>query len=35
VEAIQEFCAATKEYCPPGREGQKGAAGLPGLKATA
>jgi hypothetical protein len=35
LEAIQDFCAATKEYCPPGKEGPKGTAGeagTPGLK---
>jgi hypothetical protein len=35
LEAIQDFCAATKEYCPPGKEGPKGTsgeAGIPGLK---
>ena len=30
MEAIQEFCKATKEYCPPGKEGKKGQGGLPG-----
>ena len=30
LEAIQDFCKATKEYCPPGRAGLKGEAGLPG-----
>jgi hypothetical protein len=35
LEAIQDFCAATKEYCPPGKEGPKGTpgdSGTPGLK---
>ncbi|XP_023337946.1 uncharacterized protein LOC111708717 isoform X2 [Eurytemora carolleeae] len=32
VEAIQEFCSATRDYCPPGREGAQGAPGLPGFK---
>ena len=31
MEAIQDFCAATKEYCPPGKEGKKGDPGVPGL----
>nr|XP_040569630.1 LOW QUALITY PROTEIN: uncharacterized protein LOC121119077 [Lepeophtheirus salmonis] len=31
LEAIQDFCAATKEYCPPGREGKKGEVGNPGV----
>ena len=31
LEAIQDFCAATKEYCPPGKEGKKGDPGVPGL----
>ena len=30
LEAIQEFCSATKTYCPPGKEGKKGEEGLPG-----
>ncbi|XP_059081824.1 uncharacterized protein LOC131879496 [Tigriopus californicus] len=35
VEAIQDFCSATKEYCPPGNPGKKGdsgTSGLPGIK---
>jgi len=32
IEAIQEFCAATRDYCPPGQEGPQGTPGLPGLK---
>ena len=31
LEAIQDFCSATKTYCPPGKEGRKGSAGLAGV----
>ena len=31
LEAIQDFCSATKTYCPPGKEGKKGPGGLPGV----
>uniref|UniRef100_A0A0P6GR59 RE59052p n=1 Tax=Daphnia magna TaxID=35525 RepID=A0A0P6GR59_9CRUS len=32
VNAIQEFCSATKDYCPPGLEGPIGPQGLVGEK---
>ena len=28
---MKDFCAATKEYCPPGKIGAKGTPGTPGL----
>ena len=31
LPAIQGFCKASQEYCPPGRQGKKGEGGLPGL----
>lgn len=30
--AIQEFCSATKEYCPKGDSGPPGLIGKPGPK---
>ncbi|XP_063220620.1 uncharacterized protein LOC134530022 [Bacillus rossius redtenbacheri] len=30
VKAIQGFCSATQEYCPPGEKGSQGAGGPPG-----
>ena len=28
---MQEFCAATKEYCPPGKAGMPGTPGTHGI----
>lgn len=32
MAALQGFCASTREYCPPGKEGPIGPQGQPGPK---
>lgn len=32
VAALQGFCASTRDYCPPGKEGPIGPRGEPGPK---
>ncbi|XP_037079094.1 uncharacterized protein LOC119100085 [Pollicipes pollicipes] len=32
--AMQEFCSATTDYCPPGKAGDQGLPGLPGKMGT-